>query len=805
SNIDGLTKANGSANLFLINPAGIVFGENSRLDIGGSFFGSTAESLLFEDGFNYSAIDSQQTPLLTISVPVGLQMGTQAGEIINRSQAVDSNSGVNVGLQVTPGESISLIGGEINLSGGNITASGGIIELGSVATGSFVGITPQTQALDYTEVEKFADINLTNGSIVSASGEGGGRIRLRGKNITLNNNSVIRSETSGNLAGQDLVIRGSEQIFINADSYNSALRTSLSTNTLVGSEGNGGNLVLEAPLIQIKNRAWLTSDTRGAGDAGDITIRANTVEAVSAQTDDFSFIRIASRVRPGATGNGGNFTVNAQSMVAADALIGTNTSGEGNAGNVAVEVDSLELIGGSQLQTLTFGNGNAGNMVVRASESINLSGVTDFIVIGQGVASSGLFTSAEPNSTGNGGSMIVETQQLRIAEGGKIAANALGIGNGGDINIRARDIQVSDAVIDFVGTLSGILASTESSGTGNSGNINIETETLRVFDGGQILTSAFSNGEAGNINISGSEIEVTGVSNDNSFVSRIAALSESDLKAGTININTNNLRVENTAEINVGNQGSGNAGNLNVIANNISLKNGGILQAEVNGGEKGNINLNINDSVILRDGSSIFANATGSSSGGNINIDSPVIAGFENSDIIANAVDGNGGNIELTTQGIFGLEFREELTLGSDITASSEFGINGTVKINNIGIDPGSGLIELPSELKDSSQQIATGCSSSSNNSFVATGRGGVPQNPKQQISSNSSWSDIRDLSIYRKYSNNAVENTQISNKPAIIEATGFIQNLNGEIELVALENKPFNAKQAVNCSGNPA
>ena len=192
----------------------------------------------------------------------------------------------------------------------------------------------------------------------------------------------------------------------------------------------------------------------------------------------------------------------------------------------------------------------------------------------------------------------------------------------------------------------------------------------------------------------------------------------------------------------------------------------------------------------------------GTGNGGNITINSPVIAGFENSDIIANAVEGMGGNINITTSGIFGLQFRDEVTPESDITASSQFGVNGTVEINNVGIDPSSGLLELPAELTDSSQQIATGCSSRGDSSFVATGRGGIPQNPKAQFGVNPTWSDIRDLSRSRKRNNNISEITTISNKPAIVEATGFKRNENGEIELVALENISLRNKQVSECSG---
>jgi filamentous hemagglutinin family protein len=107
SSIDGLLRANGSANLFLINPAGIVFGKGASLKIGGSFYGSTADSILFPDGVEFSATNTQAEPILTINAPIGLNFRDNPGDIVNRSNAN------GFGLSVPEGESISLIGGNV--------------------------------------------------------------------------------------------------------------------------------------------------------------------------------------------------------------------------------------------------------------------------------------------------------------------------------------------------------------------------------------------------------------------------------------------------------------------------------------------------------------------------------------------------------------------------------------------------------------------------------------------------------------------------------------------------------------------
>ncbi|MEM9218117.1 MAG: filamentous hemagglutinin N-terminal domain-containing protein [Cyanobacteria bacterium P01_F01_bin.150] len=108
--IEGLIQTQSEANLFLLNPQGLLFGPNAQLDIGGSFLASTADSMVFQDGSHFSA-SAPSSPLLTVSVPVGLQMGSNPQPIQQQSQVIQNNE--SVGLTVDKKETLGLVGGAL--------------------------------------------------------------------------------------------------------------------------------------------------------------------------------------------------------------------------------------------------------------------------------------------------------------------------------------------------------------------------------------------------------------------------------------------------------------------------------------------------------------------------------------------------------------------------------------------------------------------------------------------------------------------------------------------------------------------
>ncbi|MEH2251638.1 filamentous hemagglutinin N-terminal domain-containing protein [Nostoc sp.] len=198
SNIDGSILANGRANLFLINPSGIIFGHNASLNIGGSFLASTASAVKFADSFEFSATSLQTTPLLTVSVPIGLQYGRNPASILNQSQAIDSN-GEPVGLQVDSGKTLALVGGNLifdggNFYGSNLKAQGGRVEIAGVAGPGVVGLNVDGNnlRLSFSNSVPLADVLLNNGARLDLSSND---VQLLARRIVLSDGSTIVADT----------------------------------------------------------------------------------------------------------------------------------------------------------------------------------------------------------------------------------------------------------------------------------------------------------------------------------------------------------------------------------------------------------------------------------------------------------------------------------------------------------------------------------------------------------------------------------------------------------------------------------
>ncbi|MEH1866297.1 MAG: S-layer family protein [Nostoc sp.] len=765
SNIDGLISAQGSTNLFLINPAGIIFGKNASLNIGGSFIGTTANSIKFADGKEFST-DTNISPLLTMSVPVGLQMGANAASIQVQSK-----------LQVPTNQTLALVGSQIDITGASLTAPDGSVELWAVRNAQ-IKMDNQTgwQLTSSAATANWGTITLQQDSLVDASGINGGAIYVQGRGLTLQDGSNISSNTSAG-QGRGIIVNTTEFVDLLGASSPGQIGRGLGTFINSGATGQAGDIKIETRHLRITNGARLQSTTSGNNSrSGDIKIQATDIELFG--TNPFPAF--------GTTYLPTDITT----------LISGGNNNEG--GNITIETARLRTVNGGLISSdIIRGTlGKAGNISIQATESFEIAG-------GTGILSSGVTTSIQPSGAGQGGNIAIETGILKVSNGGSIRSTLAGNGTAGNITIRATDVTVSDPVIEpFSQLVTGINTSVGKNVVGSGGTINLTADNLKVFNGGQITSSTQGQGNAGSINLQVKNLDLQGLSQplSNGLIlpSSITASSTTNFAAGSVNIQSDTVRVQDNAQITVSNTGTGDAGDLNINARQIFLDHGASLSSEVNGGSQGNIQLQVDDVLLLRHGSKIIANATGSSTGGNVNINAPIIAGLEDSDIIANAVQGKGGNIQISTQGIIGLEYRSQLTPENDITASSQFGVNGTVEINNVGVDPNSGLVELPANVTDSSQQIASGCSANEASRFVSTGRGGIPQNPNQEVMSDRTWSDIRDLSAYRK--NSAVMAQTPKSPEVIVQATSWHRNAQGKIELIA-DKSLTQAQQPLTCA----
>lgn len=790
----------GDANLFLINPNGIFFGENSSLNVNGSFLATTANAISFEEqGFLNSTSD--KIPILTINPSALVFASDNQGVIINKSTAPagDFFPGFPAqGLQVPNGKSLLLVGGDIILDGGQLNAFGGRIELGGLAEAgeiklNFSGINEGNISLDYLEQVKKSNTTVANLANIWVFSENKGDIAINAENLTVSGMSnllggVTESSETGRGQAGDIILNVTKKLEITDGSFvanqvtpnvngnggdiyvNSGSlfieNSSIITTTL--GQGNSGNLRLNIPngLIKISSNSLIGAGTGGTGIGGNIVIFAKEMILEDNSNID------ASTFQTGNTGNIDVFVAEKLAIFSNSTIqnsIGVEATGDG--GNINIEAKNLSLYRGSQLRTNFFGRGEGGSIDLDITDSVIIIGV------GTNGFSTGITSAAEQGSEGNAGTINVNTKGFRIADGGLVSSQTASVSDGGDIIVNAN--------------------------------------TFEAFGGGQVVASADSSGNAGNINIYVSDNLLLSGS-DSNFIDRLAvfegsiedfqknigneapgnsgffASSRMDAtgRGGNIEVQTNELEILDGAEINVSATGTGVAGSSNINAGNVTL-DGGTLTAATRVGDRGNITISNADTLLLRNNSEITTNATKQATGGDININSDTIALLDFSSITANAVEGRGGNIQIFTEGIF----REPNTI---IQATSEENIDGTIIIEDPDRDPSSGVFELPNAPIDAATILSQNLCRfergriAKGSSFIITGRGGLTPTSEEPLSSSDvvGWANREDVEVSDDglvgVRQRSEQDRSETDYPEIQQAQGWVTSSDGSVWLVA-------------------
>jgi filamentous hemagglutinin family protein len=760
SQIEGTFGVLGNANLFFLNPNGIVFGPNASLDVKGSFLASTASSVLFNNGFAFSATDPQAPPLLTVNVPIGLQYRGNPGAI--QSQGAF--------LQVPTGQSLTLAGGTVNINGGFLIAPGGRVELAGVATPGEVGLTQQGQEWRLRVPEGLARADLAiNNALVNVIAGGGGSIALTARNLKLTGASL----QAGIGAGLGTVGAQAGDIDINAAEATNIDASSADNSILANGTGNAGAINITTGSLSVTNGGQVAVSTDGEGNAGNINIAAR---------DRVSFDGVGS-----------------DGIITSAAVSNKFIAGVGQGGDINITTGSLSLTNGGKVDASTAGKGNAGNINITARDAMSFDGVGSN-GLNSGASSFGDFSGAG----GQAGNINITTGSLSLTNGGEVITTTLGRGDTGNINITARDAVSFDGVgsngrnssASTLGDIFGL--------GGQAGNINITTGSLSLTNGGQVDTSTVGKGNAGNINITARDaVSFNGVvSSGNGEIPsgvRSRVIAGAVGQGGNITVKTGLFSITNGGALSASSVGQGGAGNIDVNARQLRLDQGSIL-AQAATGQGGNITLQVQDFLLLRRGSFISTTAgtaQAGGDGGNITFNGNFIVAIpnEDSDIRANAFTGKGGNVGITAKGIYGIRFSPQNTLLSDITASSKFGASGQVQLTST-VDPTQGVAQIPETVVDPNALVAQSpCKRGAQSQFTRTGRGGLPPNLSDDFSGGATQvglvkpapSIVAEGQAQKTSSGVAPIENQTSNiENPIAPAQGWSFKDNGEVALTA-------------------
>ncbi|MBE9011079.1 filamentous hemagglutinin N-terminal domain-containing protein [Pseudanabaenaceae cyanobacterium LEGE 13415] len=657
SQIFGRLGVLGDANLFLINPNGVVFEQNSSLDVGGSFVVTTADAIQFGDRGSFSATaPGSPTSVLTVDPSAFVFNRVPTGAIVNRSISSSATSPIS-GLQVRDGKNLLFVGGNIEFDRGIVATAGGRIELAGLAGAGVIGLDPELR-LNVPSNQERANLSLSNDAQVAAIGTdlGRGEIIVNAHQLTATGGGrifVLRN-TSGESG--NLVVNAAT---LELSGYGN-LPSGIFQGVFPGVHGLGGTLIVNAQQIRIMNGAAIFSTNAGSGEGANLQIRADSID-LSGTVDPLN-----NRFSSG---------------------LGSTTTATGNAGSVSVSTRTLRIFNGATLSTSSRGSGQGGNLQIRA-KAIEL--------VGDGT-SLGSLAYAE----GNAGNVALLTENLSIRDGAFIATSTYGGGRGGTLQVEANEIDIVGRTSDDV--FSSFLGSLSFPNAGDAGNVSIVARNLSIRNGAAVTTSSRSSGNGGLLQIKADSITLIGVSKEERS-SLMGSLAFSKGNAGNVTVSVGTLNIRDRARLTTTTDGTGRGGDLQVEAGEINLSEGASLEsladAEGNAG-----NMSVTAKILnIRSGAFVATSSRRTGNGGNLQVraDSITLTGRSPDDQASSFLgslafrSGNAGATEVTARLI-------RILSGAVLSTSSlGQGQGGNLVVNAdaieiIGVSPvrqfGSGLL----------------------------------------------------------------------------------------------------------------
>ncbi|BAY23134.1 filamentous hemagglutinin family outer membrane protein [Calothrix sp. NIES-2100] len=750
-----------------------------------------------------------------VSLAGNIAISTKNFTINQGTLATQNINSPTVGnIKINASENINIIGVKSNLisiSSGSATGSNVEIETGTIniLNGGFFGLqTINQETAGNLIINARNSINVigkdgTRASSISTQNTGtknGGNLSIFTEKLLVQDAGTIvtlgNQAKAGNLSIQaresiDVINKGtinSLAIQLNGvagdvliDTKNLNLQNqSLVTSSSVGSQNPSGKVTVRAQeSVIIDNFSQLASTSIGSGNAGEVNIFTDTLTISNKGA-------VASQTLGTASAENLNIYADNSVNLIQGGIISTSSFGTGSAGNLYIETKNLNIVdGNSSISTISSDaatlykslqndpesdlaklisllplnsrqfffesldaanqesgiQGNSGNLTIRATESVNIANTGGISTAGAGKAS--------------GGTIFIDTRQLNLQNQGNIFTNILGSGNAGFLHIRATDALAASGN-------SKIYTVAERNSTGNAGGILLQTDSLAITDRADVSSATLGAG-----------------------------------RGGDIQVQANSFFLTNTGRVNSISEGTGNAGDIFIdITDKLQGNQGQITATSILSGG-GDININAKD-IRLRNSSEITTSVfNGTGGGGNINVQSQVFVVLEDSDILANADAGPGGNITINAPAFVAQYSPSGLNPGDfsqfrgnnqvDISADSRLGQSGEVVINSI--DPSRGLAALPQVPVDS--QIAEGCYSptQTEGKFIVTGRGGLPSNPKDVLTTDAvqvDWVTLKPKTENRSTASINNQSAIASIPQPLIEATGWMVNEQGQLTLTA-------------------